>query len=322
MKKRISILLILVVAFMTINVHAEGEAWPKDYSHGDFTFSVEGVYLNLYELNAQDEMIEVTTEGDSTIKATQSAIDYMQHNPKKSVDLIADDFTFEPTYTTGKLGNIDTLFVKTNFSIVKEDFEDIFLDYMDMVDENISYIIDVCLKYKITNYPSNYNHFYQQDITRGLLSMFSPNANTFKINPTESNYYVMDKVIIAYNSETDEVEINFTNTLTEENAYFKTTILGLTANEKTNSNDEDEYRVLIHNFDNTEVLVNLLEKQPEPTEDDIPDNPITSTDANQTVAIPDTGKTVPFLLYGISIILILAGAVMIIKIMKQPKKEV
>ena len=268
MKKRISILLILVVAFMTINVHAEGEAWPKDYSHGDFTFSVEGVYLNLYEFNAQDEMIEVTTEGDSTIKATQSAIDYMQHNPKKSVDLIADDFTFEPTYTTGKLGNIDTLFVKTNFSIVKEDFEDIFLDYMDMVDENISYIIDVCLKYKITNYPSNYNHFYQQDITRGLLSMFSPNANTFKINPTESNYYVMDKVIIAYNSETDEVEINFTNTLTEENAYFKTTILGLTANEKTNSNDEDEYRVLIHNFDNTEVLVNLLEKQPEPTEDD------------------------------------------------------
>lgn len=322
MKKRISILLILVVAFMTINVHAEGEAWPKDYSHGDFTFSVEGVYLNLYEFNAQDEMIEVTTEGDSEIQATQSAIDYMQHNPIKSVDLIADDFTFEPTYTTGKLGDIDTLFVKTNFSIAKEDFEDIFLDYMDMVDENISYIVDVCLKYKITNYPSNYNHFYQQDITRGLLSMFSPNVNTFKINPTESNYYVMDKVIIAYNSETDEVEINFTNTLTEENAYFKTTILGLTTNEKTNSNDEDEYRVLIHNFDNTEVLVNLLEKQPEPTEDDILDNPITNTDENQTVAIPDTGKTVPFLLYGISIILILVGAVMIVKIMKQPKKEV
>ena len=96
----------------------------------------------------------------------------------------------------------------------------------------------------------------------------------------------------------------------------------MTTNEKTNSNDEDEYRVLIHNFDNTEVLVNLLEKQPEPTEDDILDNPITNTDENQTVAIPDTGKTVPFLLYGISIILILVGAVMIVKIMKQPKKEV
>ena len=325
MKKKISILLLVVVSFMTMNVHAEGEAWPNDYAHGDFTFSVEGVYLNLYQFNAADEPIEEheTTEyGTVTSTTTQSAIDYMQHRPIKSVDLIADDFTFEPTFTTGKLGNIDTLFVKTNLNLVKEDFEDIFLDYLDMVDENISYIVDVCLKYRITNYPSNYNHFYQQDITRGLLSMFSTNASTFKINPSESNYYVMDKVVIAYNSETDEVEIDFTNTLTDENAYFKTTVLGLTANEKTSETDNDDFRVLIHNFDNVEVLVNLLEQQSEPTEGDIPDNPITSTEVNQTVKIPDTGKTKPLLLYGISIVIILAGAIMIVKMLKQPKKEV
>ncbi len=326
MKKRISILLILVVAFMTINVHAEGEAWPKDYSHGDFTFSVEGVYLNLYQINEADEKITLDVdEGNgltSTMTTTQSWLDYARYNYIKSVDLIADDFTFEPTYSTGKLGSVDTLFVKTNFSIVEEDFEDVFLDYMDMVDENISYVVDICLKYKITNYPSNYNHLYQQDFLRMLSSTSSVNPEAFEINPTESNYYVMDRVKIEYNPETAEVEVNYLNSLEDENPVLKTTILGLTTEAKTFNIDldKDVYRILIHNFDSIEPIVEAF-KEPESI-DDMPDNPFTGSNPNQTVAIPDTGKTVPFLLYGISIILILAGAVMIVKIMKQPKKEV
>ncbi len=36
---------------MTINVHAEGEGWPKEITYGDFTFTITGIALDFYEIN-------------------------------------------------------------------------------------------------------------------------------------------------------------------------------------------------------------------------------------------------------------------------------
>ena len=78
---------------------------------------------------------------------------------------------------------------------------------------------------------------------------------------------------------------------------------------------------MFHNLDNMEIAYdsNSYEEVPLRIEN-INDSPITSSNVEETVKIPNTAKSVSKIIFGISILLILVGSIIIYQIVK-PKKE-
>ena len=55
--KKIKIIVIILIMFMTTNVYAERTTMPYTFTHGNYTFDIIGVKLNVYkmEMDPNDE---------------------------------------------------------------------------------------------------------------------------------------------------------------------------------------------------------------------------------------------------------------------------
>ena len=327
MKKILSVIL-MIIAVMTINVHAEGEAWPKEITSGDYSFTITGVELQIYEMFNEDDLIAAgETEEDAAATDSESKVKYASYEPVDNVILEADNFTTNPTVTTDKLGDLDTMFIKLNLDLNKEKIQNLIQDKIaDTGEDGKYYIVDVVLYYKLNNFPNTFKTVHETDLVRVMLQADNDLTDLLEesidTDPDFENVFVMDKIIIQKNAS-NEIEYDYVDTLREEDILIKVNSLSFYEKEDADKvTDKPDYKVIFHNFANIDALINAYKINPEPTPEDLPDNPITSTETNQVVNVADTGKTVPFLLYGISIALILAGAIVIIKVLNQPKKEV
>ena len=81
--------------------------------------------------------------------------------------------------------------------------------------------------------------------------------------------------------------------------------------------DTPDYTISFTNLADTTNLLNLLKG----ADDSVSNNPITDIQ-DEIVKIPDTAKNVPYILYIFGIGVFLAGAVIIAKVLRQPKKGV
>ncbi len=322
MKKILSILLIIVISIMTINVHAEGAAWPKEVNHEDFSFTINGIELDLYEIYRGTELNGGGTSQNAEELEEESLINYATYVQKSAVNLPVTEYEMNPTVTTGKIDDLDVLFVKLNLNLTKEKIEALFHDDIADVGSDKFYIIEIVMNYKINGYPDKYKKIYENDALRGILQYQYDLTDelTSSVDPTlDENYFVMDRIFVT--GENGEPEISYTDNLKEEDVNLREGYLTFYEDENAEKFSTPQYVVMFHNFSNIDILLGGNNDIPEPTIDDIPDNPITDIQ-DEIVKIPDTAKNVPYLLYILGIGIFLAGAVIIAKVLRQPKKGV
>ncbi len=340
MKKIISILLIAVISIMTINVHAEGEGWPKEITYGGFTFTITGIALDFYEINKADEIIEKGTEFETdtytTAKTTESLINYMEYLYNDYAWIPEDRFTLTPSLSQEKISSVDTLFGKLNLNItddyIKEEYNNLVENgYLDPVDENKSYIVDVDIAYRIDNYPEEYKIIIEKDMLRETIRMVDLDLmdGYHSLYQGYENYFMIDKKFITLNSTTNEAEVGFNNNVlgsfnellgdnpTNSLDLLRSDFLLFYKDENAKITDTPDYTISFTNLADTTNLLNLLKG----ADDSVSNNPITDIQ-DEIVKIPDTAKNVPYILYIFGIGVFLAGAVIIAKVLRQPKKGV
>ena len=203
MKKKLSIILLLLVSFIATNVHAE-ETWPKQYTQGDFTFTINDVWLDFYEIDKNSPIIPADSEtdyGTTTTSTTQSLINYELYIPKEEVEVPNDRFTITPEPVVTKLQESDTIFSKLNLNISNDYILEVYNDLVgdgriSPASEDKIYIVDVSVGYTLDSYPEKYKTIFEVDLLRALVNMYDISDGDYALDPTTDNIYTIDKMLI------------------------------------------------------------------------------------------------------------------------------
>ena len=347
MKKKLSIILLLLVSFIATNVHAE-ETWPKQYTQGDFTFTINDVWLDFYEIDKNSPIIPAESEtdyGTTTTSTTQSLINYELYIPKEEVEVPNDRFTITPEPVVTKLQESDTIFSKLNLNISNDYILEVYNDLVEdgrisPASEDKIYVVDVSVGYTLDSYPEKYKTIFEVDLLRALVNMYDISDGDYALDPTMDNVFAIDKMLINYNGDTNQAEVGSIsdiiisipdtaipneNTLNIIKDLFRLDTLTFYENEDASMKDKEDYNLIFTNISDLSRIIDTVNGNDD-TLDDLPDNPITSiqTDiqAEKLENIPNTGKGVPYIIYIISAAVILVGGTIIVKVLRQPKKGV
>lgn len=213
MKKYIKLFLIaIVIIFITPNVYA------REFTISGVNFSIEGVKINLYEMNfTKDE------EDNSTINP-EDLKNYALKKPTKTVTIDINNLKYHPKYTLvnidnsknkGDIKDSNSAFIDMNF-----DFSDTNIpsyltnDIINNTSKTKGYLFELVLQIKFTNLPTEIKHGYlvngsvRDDIGDEMENYTY--INEFDLNKTTdyviNGGYLVDKRINYYNSFYSDVE--------------------------------------------------------------------------------------------------------------------
>lgn len=301
--KKIKIIGIILLMFITTNVYAEPVSWPSTFTHGDYEYEITGVKLNVYEmkLNSDNDV----DENDSN--------NYLTKNPTNTINLASNEFTIEPEYKDDKMSNIDATYINLNLNITKENLENLLANEIAAATTTKSYYVDLIVTYKLLNYPSAYQHFYQLN----TLASFAGEGST---GPTETDItQVQEQVIntiIIEKPESGSTELNYETRIGDNFLeIFITNYLALSDESIASWGIDPDYIIMFHNIENIEKLIENYNYNGlnDYDDDDIEGalNPKTGTEApSQTdvvVKTPNTAEKIPTYVYILSISCIILG---------------
>ena len=337
--KKISLILILVllIPLLVVNVHAEDEeetgsvAWPQDFTHGDYSYTIESIKINVYKIdNTKTTTTTKTLEDGSTVTVSENEdlFNYIKKIPTRTIDLDGADYNLDPDYKEDKLGGYNTLFVSLGFDITKEKLEELLADEKAAVTNDISYIAEIVVNYKLTAFPEKYTYFnninYLRTLYSSLYKQAYPTMTLYdpSVNITESLSQVINGVLIG--KEEDETVLKYETKLSRDSgtSEFVLNYLSLSEEEMptgltTTEPDKTKYQlIMFHNVENIDYLIDNTKE----VEKEAEETAIENTDYSvQEVAVPNTGKHSMTALYMSGIVLVLTGIMLIVygKKMKQ-----
>ena len=85
--KKLKIIGIILIMFLTTNVYAEEPA-VNTFTHGNFTFNITGVKLNVYKMEKNPN------NNDNLLEADEN--NYFEQIPTKTYDLSATEYPISP----------------------------------------------------------------------------------------------------------------------------------------------------------------------------------------------------------------------------------
>lgn len=297
--KRKFTFLALLLCFITTNVYAEPVTWPNTFTYGEYQYQIEGVSLRVYTLEKEEGEDEVTEE---------SFNNFINEVMTKEIPLSSTNYTINPEYRTEKINGIDNILVNLNLNITKEQLESLLSEELSNITPDRRYIAELAVNYKLTQYPQNYQHIYSSGYLRALVNFFL-NKLPEEQDMTKTIHQVFNAATISYNEETNEPELLYENTLTEENEIgnYVLNYLELFENAYSEDNQSPSKILMFYNIDNIDYLIENLNSIESDIEDDVNvDNPKTSI-TDEVIAIPNTAEKVPTYMYIISISCIIIG---------------
>ena len=312
MKKKLALLIVLLVTIYIIPVHAA--TWPKTYTTGNFSYSIEGAELRVYEV--------------STDKVVWYSSNYLSETPDKTITLQSSDYTIDPQVKTDKLGKSDALFVNVKLNMTKAKLETLLATEKAAATSSKAYIVELVLKYKFTNYPSTYTHVYKVNTLRTRIDeLLTPNAGTTsieasnngEITPTSVNTQVLNVITIEYDASSSTGAIAYDTTATDENGLvtFVANYEEFYKTEKSTSNNTPDYVVMFHNIENIDFLINSLKA----SETQLSVGGQDGAGVGDTVNVDDTAKSVPILLYFASLASLFVGSGLVIYTIEKDKQK-
>lgn len=325
MKKKLLIIVLLlgllIIPFRAVSAEGEENAWPKSFTNGDYSYTIEGIVINVFEM-------ENTTSEEENDEATKEVfMKYVSGTPDRVINLDPTKYTLDPTYKEGKFTDKDATYIDLGLDIKKEDLEELLRDEIAATTETKSYLADIVVQYKVTNYPEEYKYVYNRSLMRetfDLLVNSEENAPATKnLTPqdmTKTINQVFNGAITQINSETGEAELEYNTEFSNDNSVSSFAYGGLMFLEKAyGSVDNNGYVLVFHDVDNVDDLMEgaenigfLLDMDfsnidwEELFTSGLPEES-TSAEAAQNVIVPDTAKNFSLYLYFFSIIVMASG---------------
>lgn len=307
--RRIIVLVLVLFTVLIIPVNA-ASAWPKSFTEGEYTYSIEGVVLNVYEIQESFD--------DFSQKYTYDV------SKKRTIDLSAEDYTINPTYTKTMINSIDSLLININLNITKDKLEQLLQNEINDAIGGKSYDIDMSVKYKFTNYPSKYKDIYKVDInhdeTKYTEVQIPPQFGkepVKKINLSETNEQVINMMrIVPYNQKEEnnlngKGELVYSKNPGPSSSEIYMDYISLYENTRTSNSDTPSFIIMFHNIDNIEQLI-----APSSSE-----QTSVSQQGNEVVKVEDTASSFPIILYIISVVLLLFGSIILVYSVEKQKNN-
>jgi hypothetical protein len=263
---------------------------------------------------------EITSDDGSitTLTMPKGTTAYISEEPTKKITLSAEDYTITPTYKDATMDNVDSLFIGLNLNLTKENLTTLLKDELNNVDENISYLVDVTVTYKLNKYPEKYKYFYSGNLIRGWLKPYTSSTTETKSLDlsTESVSQVLNVAVLQLNDTDNTKEIEYNTTLSSDNstALYILNYLALSSKEST---ENIEKVIMFHTVDNIDYLITNINSI-EDSQEEVIDN--TLNIATQDVAVPNTAMNKSTYLYFLGEILILIGVGIIFRIIYKKEK--
>ena len=302
MKKIYKILIIIFIFMIQINVHAEDNvqvtSLPKSYSYGGYEFTIEGLALNVYKINENDE------EDDGWNN-------YATNNPDKTIQLNSSDLSISPVMSSSTISGVPLSLVNLNFDITKEKLEEVLENEGITPTTENNYLSEIVVRYKLSKIKIESANMYNLNYFKTLINITNSRewANEVSLNTTIEQ--TINIIVLSYNEETNRKEVFYETRVTEDNNLGSALLnyLGLSIEGVNSLNDKVNDLLMFYNIENIEDLLDISEVD-EDTED-IKDNilhPSTSTTTNnQVVNVQDTLSNKSNILYIISILMITIG---------------
>lgn len=341
MKKILIIFMILlsILVIGNVTVYANDDdpdtdttpAWPKEYTHEDYKYTITGVVLNVYKIDAS-KTVETQGSGESAETDNEDFDAYLNEQPTRVVTLDPSKYTLNPEYKTDKIGETNTEFIDLNLKLTKEQLEELLEEEMQSATSKISYMVDIAVKFKLTDYPENYKYFYRQSLLRGFF--FSALAKADKLNGTnklgeysynpsidieEETSQMINMAFIGKTNDEDETELRYETNLENEEAWVSYlenfTIL---SEENINvflSDDETDLSkiqlLMFHDVDDVDHFIQLLNGVSSDSSTSTASDLIDKVTEDQQVEVPNTGlhKNLVWIMLGI--ITVLTGIIII-----------
>lgn len=350
MKKKFLFLFVILLSIFlitSINVQAEGDddnpdepdsgdttnaAWPLDFSLEDFNIKIEGVELRVYQLDSTKTTTTTTTNDDGTTSTTttnEDSIAYINGTPTKTITLNAEEYTMEPEGSNDKLGDINTTFIDLKLNLTEDKIRSLLSEEMDNTTKDISYIVEVVLNYRITEYPDRFKYFMNVNMMRLLMGLFGSMTNSgITYTPTVSMDDTISQVIniaaIQKENEDSDVELYYETELNDSNdivsyiynplVFSEEEINMSLSTEDTVDSTKTQY-LLFHNVSNIQYLIDNFKKVEDETTEEAKDT-VKEAVTDLEVNVPNTSQTKNILLVMISIVLLMSGSMMILYVLK------
>ncbi len=263
----------------------------------DFDLDIIDYYLNVYEINEDSpEVTETSTDGTATVTISEDEKNYRDEVVVADYDIPREFYEKTPVVKTGKLSEVDALFVDTGLTITKEDLEEILEREMGLVTDTKTFLVDLCVEYSFNEIPTKYSHAYSYDIVR-ILQNLANLDHLEELDLTTLHSIVLNRITIELDEDGNPV-LNFPKTVESRNAISFMNYIGFSDSELLTPSDEPKYYLMFYNVDNIEALMD--------TEPEEGNNPVTST-TDDIVPIPNTGKMVSSLYFIEGFILMITG---------------
>lgn len=281
------------------------------YQKNGFEINITGYVLDVYEVNEDSPIVKETSkDGTATTENTEDEIKYRDGNLFSSYEIPEEFYSKNVKVETGKLYDVDALFVDTDLQITKEDLEEILEEEMGLATETKQFLVDLSVEYEIASVPSDYSYLYTYDLVR-ILQSLAVLEEIPEYQLGAPGRQVINRITITKEENKDAV-LSFPKDVEERNKISFMNYIGVSSHEISIQSDPPEYYIMFHNVNNVKELM----------DQDEGDNPQTATMVDDIVPIPDTGKMASVLYYIEGILFMIIGAGIIYSTVIKKQKNV
>ena len=215
---------------VTTDTETSTASWWMEYKHWDFEYIIEWVDLNVYPIDSSKTTTVTTTEDGftSTMTENDDMKKYIKEEPEKIIPLNSEDLTINPEYKRGTIDDYNTLFIDLNLNLTKDYLESKLSDEISKTTDEKSYIVDVVVKYKIKNYPTNFQYFLKVNYWRLMGGLFTESSNG-EVNISNTISQVINVATITKEDSDSDPEVIIIN---EDNDLFSSIISYLILSEE------------------------------------------------------------------------------------------
>lgn len=329
MKKKLLVIIMIVFGIFIINnnyVQAEekeytrGEtpvpaAWPKELTvDEDYTVKIESIQINVYKYDS--------TKPSTSDSLNEDIMAYLNNTPTRVITLNASDYTIEPEVKKDLLNGYNARFINLKLNLTKEKVETLLADEINSTTDDIAYLADVVVNYKVLNYPNRFTHTYNvnlvKDFMKYFLAAYSENNYIFDNNVDITNTISQSFNTITVSKENNNTEVLYITRLDDENNISDNIMNYLYLSEnnlKMDSNEEDTDKsktemLMFHNVENIQYLIDNYNRIQTSTEKETKDE-VKKSLITQQVKVPNTAKNQNLIWFMISVVSILSGILII-----------
>lgn len=319
-KSLLFIFLLMGLLLFNIATYAEDEA---TFQAGDYSYTIKGLKLKVYEFDKANEVTETKTydDGSKLTKTTSSDLEeYLRGEPDRVIDLPLSDYLGTPEFLDQKVADEDMLAIDLNINITEEGLRQLLAEELANTTNTKSYLVDFEVEYAFTTIPEQFKYLTKIDLERLLINLFEENtSNDVDLGPTTTINHLINRIDIGVNEGTGATELQFMSEFSKDDSDAKYLNYEVLSTEKYDSENSVEKIVLFHSLDDPSGLMEYIAELRKTFKDgisgsfslddlDLPSNPKTSI---ETVPVEDTAQDYPIYFYVVSIIFTIVGFLVI-----------